>query len=97
MPVFPTWIHQIHRVVQHIPVQVRIAPGEAYRVFGGPSAREGVVLSEAEVDQSRLSVAQAAGKTEGNGEAFVGVFDYITETVVNDLFDDGMVYVGDDA
>ncbi len=87
-------IYPIHRIVQHIPVKIAVAPFEAYRVFRRPFAGIGVIFTEAEVCQLRVGVVEPAGETERHSKAWIGVVKYITETVVNDLFNDIAVCVG---
>jgi hypothetical protein len=50
----PARIHQVRRIIEHIPVEVRLAAGEEDRVLGGPAAGLGVVVAGAEANQAGL-------------------------------------------
>jgi len=43
-------------------VEVDVAGGEEDGIFGGPGARVGVVVSEAEADQVGVRILEAAGE-----------------------------------
>ena len=57
-------IHQHRRRIAHIPVQVRVAGGEAERVLGGPAAGGRVEVAGAVVVQARLGVELAGGEQD---------------------------------
>ncbi len=80
-------IDPVYRILEHIPIQIRIPALEQDWILGGPSSSLGVVVAGAEADQAGVGIVEATGEAEGL-EAGVGVVDDPSPDVVVDPLGD---------
>ena len=60
----PLRINPIHRILQDIPIKVRIAAVKEDGILGRPSSRFGVIVARPKARQLRVRVMQAASKAK---------------------------------
>ena len=60
----PFRINPIHRILQDIPIKIRIAAVKENGILGRPSSRFGVIVACAKARQLRVRVMQAASKAK---------------------------------
>ena len=59
-----TAVNQIHRILQDIPIKIRIAAVKENGILGCPSSRFGVIVARPKARQLRVRVMQAASKAK---------------------------------
>ena len=89
------WINEVDRIIDNIPVEVRVAALKANWILGRPSSGLRVVVSGAEANQLGLRIIEAAGETE-RLEAWVGVLQDVAEFVVVEALGDRAIAAVDD-
>jgi hypothetical protein len=74
-------VHEVHRVADRVPVQVRISSQEADGILDGPSPDLRVVVARAEAGEAGVGVVEATREAEGL-EPRAGVARDVPEFVV---------------
>ncbi len=90
----PCRIVGIDRIIQTIPIPVRITAPVPYGIGCGLPAGEGVVVPPAEADEPQIAVMQAAREADGHAQARIGVINDPAEGIVEDFLYHVAVRVG---
>ena len=76
-----SWIDEIHRIVKHISIEIRISALKEDGILNSPSSSLRFIISCAKSCQARVLVIQPTRKAE-RLESGVGVLQDITKRVV---------------
>src|SRR5690606_23243230 len=82
--IFSFRVHQIHRVIQHIPVKVRVSSIKSNRVLLDPSAYSTIIIPGTKTNKSGLVVIETSGKAKRLGP-LVSVLQHLPELRVLNL------------
>src|SRR5439155_13963801 len=77
----PIWITKIHRIVDHIPIEIGISTTKADRILNGPPPRLGIIIPCPKADKLGVLIVEPAGEPKGL-KTRVGIQQDIAELVI---------------
>src|SRR5262249_16248702 len=80
----PLRIDCVHRIVEYVPVEIRVATVELDRVLGGPPSGLRVVVSRTESHETRIAIIKSTSEPEWLKPG-CGVANHAPELIVVDL------------